>query len=145
MPDEGELIDELSDLTLPYMWRLRQDAVRAFEELGLRPFKALLLELIAQGLRHPKELSEVLDAVPPTISAMLGELEQRSLIRRDPDPDDRRRVQLRLTPAGEAMRAEMRAAWRRVSRERFEHLSRGELAALLRLYHKLIGASSRTS
>lgn len=135
--DTEALIDELSDLTLPYMWRLRQDAVRAFEGLGVRPFMALLLELIAQGLRHPKELAEVLDAVPPTISAMLGDLEQRGWIRRKTDPDDRRRVRLELTPAGEAMRDEMRAAWRHSSRTRFAGLSRDDLAALVRLYRKL--------
>mgnify|MGYP002779969176 CR=1 FL=1 len=130
--------DELSDLTLPFMWRLRQDAVRAFEPLGLRPFQALLLELIGGGMGQPKALAELLDAVPPTISAMLRELEGCGLLRRDTDPADRRRVRLSLTPAGEAVRLELQRAWREASRERFERLSDEELRSLLRLYHKLV-------
>lgn len=137
--DTDDLTNELSDLTLPLMWSLRQDAVRAFERLGIRPFKALLLELIARGFQHPKSLSEVLDTVPPTISAMLGELETKGLIVRQTDPEDRRRVQLGLTGAGEALRHELQRAWRQAGQGRYAKLSCEELEALLRIYHKLIG------
>lgn len=139
MDDAERLMDELSDLTLPLMWSLRQDAMRAFEPLQLRPVKALLLELVAQGMRRPKELAGVLDTVPPTISAMLRELTERGLIERDTDPEDRRRVHLRLTPEGERFRLELQQAWREVSRQRYGQLSPEELRTLLGVYHKLIG------
>jgi DNA-binding MarR family transcriptional regulator len=136
---EVRLMDALSDLTLPFMWRLRQDAMRAFEGLGVRPMKALLLELIAGGLQSPKAISDVLDTVPPTISAMLGDLERQGLITRQTDPDDRRRVLLTLTGAGEALRRDMQAAWRRMGRSRYEGLSEAELTALLSIMQKLAG------
>ena len=135
-----ELISELSDLTLPLMWSLRQDAIRAFEGLGIRPIKALLIELIARGMQHPKDLSEVLDTVPPSISAMVAELEDKGFIVRQIDPEDRRRVQLALTPEGESLRVKMREAWLETGKERLRDLEASELATLLTLYRKILAA-----
>ena len=135
-----ELISELSDLTLPLMWSLRQDAIRAFEGLGIRPIKALLIELIARGMQHPKDLSEVLDTVPPSISAMVAELEDKGFIVRQIDPEDRRRVQLALTPEGESLRVKMREAWLETGKERLRDLEASELATLLTLYRKILSA-----
>jgi len=135
-----ELISELSDLTLPLMWSLRQDAIRAFEGLGIRPIKALLIELIARGMQHPKDLSEVLDTVPPSISAMITELENKGFIMRQIDPADRRRIQLALTPEGESLRVKMREAWLETGKERLRDLEASELATLLTLYRKILSA-----
>jgi len=135
-----ELISELSDLTLPLMWSLRQDAIRAFEGLGIRPIKALLIELIARGMQHPKDLSEVLDTVPPSISAMITELENKGFIMRQIDPADRRRIQLALTPEGESLRVKMREAWLETGKERLRDLEASELATLLTLYRKILYA-----
>ena len=136
-----ELCIQLSDLTLPLMWALRQDAVRAFESLGVRPVKALLVELIARGMQHPKDLSEVLDTVPPTISAMLAELEERDLVSRTIDPSDRRRVQLELTPKGQELREQLREAWLDTGETRLSRLSHEEIAALVTIYQKLLAGA----
>ena len=135
-----ELIAELSDLTLPLMWSLRQDAIRAFEGMGIRPIKALLIELIARGMQHPKDLSEVLDTVPPSISAMVAELETKGFIARQIDPTDKRRIQLALTPEGETLRVQMREAWLETGRERLKDLKASELATLLTLYRKILAS-----
>lgn len=138
-PPDDLLVRELSELTLPLMWLLRQEAVRAFEPLGIRPIKALLLELVARGMCYPKELSEVLDTVPPAISAMLAELEAKGWLSRAPDPDDRRRVRLELTASGRALLDEMRERWDRAGRTRLAHMSAEELRTLIALYRKLLG------
>lgn len=132
------LIEELSDLTLPLMWTMRQDAVRAFESLGVRPVRALLLELIERGFEHPKDLSDMLDTVPPTISAMLSELEERGFVERHIDVSDRRRVRLSLTSEGRILRRKMREQWLEVGRERLARLSSDELKTLVRIYKKLL-------
>ena len=133
-----QLIAELSDLTLPLMWTMRQDALRAFESLGIRPIKALLLELIERGLQHPKDLSDMLDTVPPTISAMLAELEERGFIERHIDPQDRRRVRLTLTHEGQVLRHKMREQWLEAGRQRLAKLSSAELKTLVDIYKKLL-------
>ena len=132
------LVNQLSDMTLPMMWVLRQDAMHAFEPLGIRPFKALLLELIARGFQHPKALSEILDTLPPTVSAMLAELEEKALITRQIDPSDRRRVQLALSEKGQLLRGDLREHWHAVGKERLQQLSEDDLATLLRIYTKLL-------
>ena len=133
-----KLVEALNELTLPLMWSLRQAAFRAFEPLGIRPIKALLLELIANGMAHPKDLSDVLDTVPPAISAMLGELEGKGLISRGTDPSDRRRVRLALTGKGERLRTTMRGLWRDTGQERLDRLDDADLRTLVRIYRTLL-------
>lgn len=135
---QTNLIEELSDLTLPLMWTMRQDAVRAFESLGIRPVKALLLELVGRGFQHPKELSDMLDTVPPTISAMLSELEERGFIARHIDESDRRRVRLSLTAEGQTLRHKMREQWLQAGQQRLAKLSSDELEKLVHIYKKLL-------
>ncbi len=132
------LITQLSELTLPLMWSLRQDAMRTFEPLGVRPIQALLFELIAHGIQQPKMLSDMLDILPPTISSMLADLENRGLIARSIDPQDKRRVQLELTEAGYELRHLMQEGWHKTGRERLGQLSVEELESLLAIYQKLL-------
>ena len=133
-----DLIKQLSDMTLPMMWILRQDAVRAFEPMGIRPFKALLIELIAKGMQHPKDLAEVMDTLPPTISTMLAELEQEDLVSRQIDSSDRRRIKLSLTAKGEALHKDMQGRWLELGSDRFKHLSTKEMETLYSLFSKLL-------
>lgn len=140
-PDHPSLeaaLKELSELTLPLMWSLRQDALRAFESLGMRPFKALLVELIARGFEHPKELAEMLDIVPPTVSTMLSELEAAGYIARALDPEDKRRTLITLTPAGEALRETLAERWREAAGRRVAALSPEELRQLVAIYRKML-------
>lgn len=132
------LLEELHELSLPLMWSLRRSAVRAFEPLGLSPVRALLIELVAGGIAHPKELAEVMDTVPPAISAMVADLEQKGLIERAVDPDDRRRVLLSLTAAGAKLRAELRARWLVAESERLAALDEHDLRELVRIQRKLV-------
>jgi DNA-binding MarR family transcriptional regulator len=137
-PEMQALFAELSEMALPFMWTFRQEATRAFEPFGLRPIKVLLLELIGQGLQHPKALAEMLDAVPPAISALLAELEAQGFITRTLDPEDRRRVILELTGEGRVMREKLSEAWCRVMMRRFSRLDQSELESLLAIYRKLL-------
>ena len=50
---------------------------------------------------EPSTLSNVLFILRPTVTNTLDHLEQRSLIRREPHPTDRRRVIVKLQPKGE--------------------------------------------
>lgn len=136
--DREALIDNLNQLTMPLMWAMRKAAVRTLEPLGVRPVQMLLLEAITQGLAYPKELSELLDTVPPAISALLADAEGQGLIRREGDPHDGRRVRLALTPKGERLREEVRTLWRDNERERLAPLSDDDLRTLLRIYRTLL-------
>jgi MarR family transcriptional regulator, organic hydroperoxide resistance regulator len=136
--DRTAVISELSILTLPLMWSLRQEAMRVFEPLGLRPTRVLLLELVARGIDRPGTLADVLDAVPPAITAMLNELGGKGLLARETDPDDRRRTRLTLTPDGAAFLATARERWNEASRERIARLADDDLNAVLRAFRTLV-------
>jgi len=135
------LLHELSALTLPMMWVLRQSAVRALEPLGLRPLKALILGLVAAGPQSPKDLAELLDTAPPMMSSMLADLEQRGLISRRPDPDDRRRVLVEATPTGLELTARITEFWVDAGRERLRALDDDDLRHLVRVYRTIVEAS----
>lgn len=135
------LIETLSELTLPVMWTMRQDAMRAFDPLGIRPIKALLLGLIAKGMQHPKQLADVMDTHPPAISSMVAELEDAGYIERQIDPKDRRRIQLKLSSKGEELMLELGKAWHSASLERADKLSNDELETMIGLFQKMMDPS----
>lgn len=130
-------LDDLGCYSLQLMWTLRQDAARAFDPLGFRTVRALLLDFVGRGHTHPKELAALLGTVPPAVSTMIAELEARGLLVRRSDPDDGRRVRLSLTENGEATRRELRDAWNQAGRERLGTLSPEELETFTHLCRKL--------
>jgi DNA-binding MarR family transcriptional regulator len=133
-----QLIAELSELALPLMWAMRQDAVKACEPLGLRPIQSLLLTFIAKNMQHPKHIAEMLDVHPPAISALLADLESSGYLHRSIDPKDRRRIQLELTQAGQDLLKKVDEAYCEKSLERMQHLSDEELSNLVTIHRKLI-------
>ncbi len=140
---EGErdrLLLLLAQQAFPLMWTMRQAAVRALDPLGLSPVKGLMLGLAASAPRTPGELAELLETAPPAVSAMLGDLERRGLIRRDPDPDDRRRVRIVATGEGDRTVAAMTERWIEASRDTVRGLSNDDLNDLVRIYAHVTGA-----
>lgn len=142
-PDESDaqidLLADLAALTLPLMWSLRQASVRALEPLNLRPAQGLVIGLIGEGVSSPKSISDFLSLAPSMVSGILGDLEDRGLVVRQPDPEDRRRVHLVLSDEGTAAAEGMAERWTAVTRERLGHLSEDDLTTLVRIYRSFIG------
>ena len=59
------------------MWRLRQEAVKAFQGLGLRLGQVAVLGFLDAGVTHPGEIAENLDYTPPLVSSLIASLEER--------------------------------------------------------------------
>jgi DNA-binding MarR family transcriptional regulator len=66
--------------------------------LSLRQYAAL--SGIRQGASSPGELARLWQVTPAVITGIIDRLERRALVRREPDPDDRRRLRLALTETG---------------------------------------------
>src|ERR1700677_2338056 len=66
------------------------------------------------------------------IISVLDELQQSSLIQRQPDPADRRVHQLSLTPAGDKLRLSVQSGIRRNEERLLAHLPDADRAAFLR-------------
>ena len=72
--------------------------------LGVSPAEGHLLSYLASYA--PCSIAEILRVFgrrPSTMTSMLERLERRSLLSREPDPEDRRSVQVRLTREGKVV------------------------------------------
>jgi DNA-binding MarR family transcriptional regulator len=87
--------------------RLRQ--ARPMGELTLTQLSALT-SLDLSGALTPRELADSERVQPPTMTRIVGKLEERGLVQRTPHPTDGRQVILSPTEAGRAVMVEHRRA-----------------------------------
>ena len=80
--------------------RLRQ--ARAVGDLTFSQLSALTSLQLA-GALTPRELADVERVQPPTMTKIVGKLEERGLVARTPHPTDRRQVILAPTESGRAV------------------------------------------
>lgn len=86
---------------------LRLDTARSLSAVGLKPWEYDVLSILRrQGKPFELTASELANASLLTAGAMttrIDHLVTRRLVRRAPDPDDRRGVRIKLTKRGAAM------------------------------------------
>lgn len=98
-----EAIDtaEVAEQLRPVLIRLARELRRETEALGVTSRQATLLWLVRE---HPgltlRELAQLERISPPSLSGHVDRLESAGLLERVRSDEDRRRVVLRLTPAG---------------------------------------------
>ncbi len=111
--------------------RLKQAVLARVAEHGLTAPQFWVLVGLAE---HPGlsqcALGERVRADAPTISRTLAALADRRLVRTDPDPADRRRTRVYLTPAGERMAARLRAVATQIREAVQAGMTPSEVAAL---------------
>ena len=140
-PERARLVQEINEALFLFFWRNRLLVSQRFAPLGLNVLRALVLGLIERdGVRHPSALAEALELAPPAVSHLLTELEERGLITRSLDPEDRRRVRLELTPAGREALGRATEAWNELNASKLEALSHEEAVALRDLLRKVTEA-----
>jgi DNA-binding MarR family transcriptional regulator len=91
--------------TLALLPSLRQWVAGRVQEAGacegISVRQVAALRGIQEGAASPGELARLWRVTPAVITGILDRLERRNLVRREPDPVDRRRQRLELTPEGE--------------------------------------------
>lgn len=85
------------------------------------------------GSASPKELSEFFDVSSARVAKVLGELEQKGFVVREGDPADRRRVTVRLAPAGETYVLRVDTDFRRRLAAMLELLGERDAREMVRL------------
>ncbi len=84
--------------------RLRHSARDALSDWELAPSHARALGVVAgHGPIRLGELAHHLRIAPRSATEVVDQLEQRELVRREPDPDDRRATQVVVTDGGRTM------------------------------------------
>ena len=103
----------------------------AFEGTGLSAFHYAVLALLEEDPRETQAvIADALGYDRSHVVRLLDELEERDLVLRTRDPDDRRRHIVKLTAAGRKALTELRAIVRGLEEDFLSPLSADERAAL---------------
>ena len=93
------------------------------------------------GLRM-SDLAHRLGVTPATVTTVVDRLEERNIVERQNDPQDRRQHRCRLTPIGQAMIRRICESARLRTRNLLAALSESELETVRAAMELLIGAAS---
>ncbi|MGE3288090.1 MAG: MarR family winged helix-turn-helix transcriptional regulator [Pseudonocardia sp.] len=119
--------------------RAIRDLNRALAPLELRSRHYTVLLAAAGAGRSQRELGELLAIDPSAVVAIVDDLERGGLVRREPDPTDRRTRRVVATEAGRVRMREARAGARSVEEALLAELDDAERATLLALLTRIAG------
>jgi MarR family transcriptional regulator, lower aerobic nicotinate degradation pathway regulator len=99
---------------------------------------AALFTLWRHGGLSQNRLGRLIAMDPATIKGVIARLEERGLVERGPDPEDRRRVRLALSAAGRAAMPRLVERARKVTEATVQPLSPREAARLAALLRRIV-------
>ena len=92
--------------------------------------EAGVLSTLSEGPRRITELAEFEGLAQPTVTVLVGKMEERGLVSRGRDTSDGRVVLVDITGEGRVALDQLRAAYREVLDERMASMTEKEVAAL---------------
>ena len=118
------------------------ESARLARSPAVPPTQLRVMAIIA-GNRHTNmsRLAEALEVVPSSASRVCDRLEATGMLRRVPDPRDRREVRLLLTPAARLVLDELRDLRRRALAEVLDRMPESAREELLRSLTAFAAAS----
>jgi DNA-binding MarR family transcriptional regulator len=145
MNDMNDIVAQLTESNGFLIAALGQESRRRFIahinrwDLGW-PHQSVLGALLnagPDGVTSQKRLSAFVHVDPRNLVAILDTLEERKLVERAPNPQDRRSYGVALTQSGVRLARELRAASEQLERDFFACLSQSEQKSLHELLLKL--------
>ncbi|HEX2855217.1 MAG TPA: MarR family transcriptional regulator [Opitutaceae bacterium] len=97
------------------------------------------------GPRTPAELADAAGVTRATMTGLIDTLERDGLVRREPDPVDRRMMSVRLTPKAEAFLKQMLPGHFQTMAKLMASLSETERKTLVRLLNKVLQQATTLS
>ena len=116
----------------------KERAMAAYEPTGLHPYHHAVLLVLADGSRETQgAIADALGYDRGQLVGLLDELEERGLVERRRDPNDRRRHIVRMTSDGKRTLRRLRALSAELEDEFLAALSENERASLHALLLRL--------
>src|SRR6476660_10654203 len=105
----GELVASATFLLKRLGFAAKERSMKAYEGTGLHPYHHAVLLVLDEGAPETQgSIADTLGYDRGQLVGLLDELEERELVERKRDPNDRRRHVVRLTPAGKKMLRRLR-------------------------------------
>lgn len=149
---DGAAVAELGagQLMMMLAGRLRRARLTALEPFGLAPHQARAFMIIGRHSRRgdlrPSDLARRLDIAPRSATEVVDALQDKGLIERTLNPDDRRARVLRLTEAGDDLFGRMHRGGNSddaPAADLFAALTADELVELTALLRKAAAAGEK--
>jgi DNA-binding MarR family transcriptional regulator len=116
----------------------KERSMKAYEQTGLHPYHHGILTVLGErSLETQGAIADALGYDRGQLVGLLDELEERGLVERRRDPDDRRRHIVRITPDGEKTLRRLRALSKQIEDEFLSPLDDEERANLHALLYRL--------
>src|SRR6059058_5897256 len=126
-----ELIASTSFLLKRLGFAIKEKTMKAYEGTGLHPYHHAILLVLGEGAAETQgSIADALGYDRGQLVGLLDELEERGLVERRRDPNDRRRHLVRLTPEGKRTLQKLRALSKRIEDEFLAPLSDADRAKL---------------
>jgi DNA-binding MarR family transcriptional regulator len=133
-----ELLASATFLLKRLGFAVKERAMEAYDEIGLHPYHGAILLVVADGSRETQgAIADALGYDRGQLVGLLDELEERGLVERRRDPDDRRRHLVELTPEGNRTLRRLRVLAREMDDDFLAPLSEDERATLHALLLRL--------
>ena len=125
-----DAIDEIAHDIPEQIWRLSRLFWRR-QQPEISRTEAGLLDSLADGPRRITELADLEGIAQPTVTLLVGRLEQRGLVSRERDPVDGRAVRVTATLRGAEALDRLRTETRAMMREHIAAMSDDDVGPLI--------------
>lgn len=110
---------------------VKMETMEKFEEVGFSAYHYGVLAVLDEGARETQAtIADALAVDRSMLVGLLDQLEERGMIERRRDPNDRRRQMVSMTPAGRRQLAEFRKMVEKIENDFLAPLDEEERAAL---------------
>lgn len=119
---------------------VKMETMEKFEEAGFSAYHYGVLAVLDEGARETQAtIADALGVDRSMLVGLLDQLEERGLIERRRDPNDRRRQMVNLTPAGRRQLGAFRKMVEKIENDFFAPLDEEERATLHDLLLRVAG------